>query len=159
MIIAGKFSNEIREIYSLSDKVYISPQSNSIAVSDKDIVNYVFFDDNTKEALGYISLYIKPDFIAKEEFNINIDNINPNSIYIWEIGTKKGFEGKKIASRLLEHIIEKYKDNDIYSCIEIENKASIHLHRKYGFTVVKVFEDNFFGRDKETYMIFKLTRN
>ena len=158
MIKKGEFSEEIKRIYDSSNKQYITSQSNEIARNDKDMAKYVYIDDKTKQAVGYISVYEKSDFIQKEEFDVRLRGIKKNSVYIWEVGTMKGFEGRGIASELVKKVTEIYAKNDIYSCIECENVASLKIHRKCGFEVVKDFEGHFFGDDPEIYLILQLAR-
>ena len=159
MIIEGRLKKEVKSIYNTSDKHFISEQSNNTAVSDNLIKNYVYVDDKSGEALGYIAIYENTDFVQKEEFDVTLSNIKNNSVYIWEIGTKKGHERKGIASMLVEHVLNVYKKSDIYSCVEQENIASVKIHEKFGFKPVAKFEDNFFGRSEEEYIIFELKRN
>ncbi len=54
-------------------------------------------------------------------------------LYIWEVVTKKDFMGKGIAKKLLNYVLEKFKDYTIYSCIDANNIPSIRLHEKNGF--------------------------
>ncbi len=158
MIRKGKFKEEVKKIYNSSDKFFISEQSNDIAITDENIVNYIYIDDVTKEVIAYLSVYEKSDFIEMEEFNVSLDNIKSDSVYIWEIGTLKGYEGKGIASKLVKGVLDMYKDRDVYSCVESENIASLKIHEKFGFVPVSTFNDNFFGREKEEYIILHLKR-
>ncbi len=137
--------NQVKEIYNSSNKKFISEESNNTAIEDKSMKNYLYYDDENKDvALGYVTVYESSDFIQKEEFDVIIENINPNSVYIWEIGTRKGYEGRGIATKLLKHVIKKYKGKDIYTCLDLENIPSIKIHEKVGFKKVKEFNGNFF---------------
>ena len=159
MIKQGDFKKEIKRIYNSSSKQYITSQSNDIAIGDPDMRKYVYIDDNTAEVVGYISMYEKSDFIEKEEFDVKINNIRKDSVYIWEVGTMKGHEGKGIASQLIKEITELYPNRDIYSCVECENIPSLRIHEKNGFRQVKSFEGHFFGDETEIYLILKLDRH
>lgn len=158
MIKKGEFKEEIKKIYDSSNKQYITSQSNEIARNDKDMAKYVYIDDKTKEVVGYISVYEKSDFIQKEEFDVKLRGVKKNSVYIWEVGTMKGYEGRGIASALVKEVTQIYSKNDIYSCIECENVPSLKIHKKCGFKVVKDFEGHFFGEETEIYLILKLAR-
>lgn len=147
---------QVKEIYNSSSKEFISEDSNDIALKDKSMKNYLYYEeeDNTK-ALGYVTIYESCDFIQKEEFDVKVEGINENSVYIWEIGTRKGYEGRGIATKLLKYVIEKYKGHDIYTCLDEKNVASIRIHEKVGFKKIKEFTGNFFEGD-EHYIIAKL---
>lgn len=144
---------QVKEIYNSSSKEFISEESNNIAIEDKNMKNYLYYEDNDNtKALGYVTVYEKSDFIQKEEFDVKIENINEDSVYIWEIGTRKGYEGKGIATKLLRFIIEKYKGHNIYTCLDEKNIPSIRIHEKVGFKKVKEFTGDFFEGD-EHYII------
>lgn len=159
-IIIGKCKRQVKEIYNSSDKHYISEHNNNIAVNDDNIVNYVLVDPTTKQPLAYLSMYRKPDFVTKEEFDVDLDGIRSDAVYIWEIGTMKGHEGHGYASKLLREVLLRfYKKVDVYSCVEIANQASLALHEKNGFQSVETFEEDFFGRGDEEYLILKKVRH
>ncbi len=157
MILKNKNQEEIRNIYASSKKEFISLQSNDEAIQNKDMDNYLFYIDGIKEAVGYITVYTKSDFITKEEFDVNID-VKEGSVYIWEIGTLKGFEGRGIASSLVKHVLEQYPDVDIYSVVDDINIGSVKIHEKFGFKVVASFIGHFFSDEDEKYLVYKLTR-
>ena len=158
MIKKGEFNEEIKRIYDSNGKKYITIESNEIARNDKNIAKYVYIEDKTKEVVGYISVYEKSDFIQKEEFDVKLRGVKKNSVYIWEVGTMKGYEGIGIASELVKEVAQIYSKNDIYSCVECENIPSLKIHKKCGFEVVKDFEGHFFGDEMEIYLILKLAR-
>ena len=64
---------EVRKIYNSSTKEFISEQSNNEAVTDENMVNYLYYLDDVKEAVGYITIYTKSDFIEQEEFDVDLD--------------------------------------------------------------------------------------
>lgn len=147
---------QAKEIYDSSNKEFITEESNNTAIEDENMKNYLYYEDNDNtKALGYVTIYEKCDFIQKEEFDVQIDNINEDSVYIWEIGTRKGYEGRGIATKLLKYVIAKYKGQDIYTCLDEKNVPSIKIHEKVGFRKVKEFVGNFFEGD-EHYIISKL---
>ena len=158
MILKNKNQEEIRNIYASSKKEFISAQSNDEAVENKDMDNYLCYIDGVKEAVGYITVYTKSDFIEKEEFDVNL-KIREGSVYIWEIGTLNGFEGRGIASSLVNHVLEQYTDVDIYSVVDDVNIGSIKIHEKFGFKVVASFIGHFFSDEDEKYLVYKLARN
>lgn len=154
MITKNVNLTQVKQIYETSDKKHISSQSNDTAISDMNISNYLYYENNIAFALAYIAVYEKSDFIIKEEFDVTIDDIKQDSVYIWEVGTRKGYEGRGYASRLIEHVIKEYPKRDIYSCIDVENYASVKIHERAGFRPVKEFVGNFFS-DEEHYIIMK----
>ncbi len=158
MIINGKNNlDQVKQIYNSSSKKFISEESNNSAINDEHMVSYLYYEDLRPDiALGYVTIYESNDFIAKEEFDVIIDDIKPDSVYIWEIGTRKGYEGRGIASKLLNFVKEKYSNRDIYTCLDEENVASIRIHEKVGFKKVKEFVGNFF-EGEEDYFIAKLS--
>lgn len=158
MITKGDFKEEIKKIYDSSNKKYITSQSNETARNGNNMSKYVYIDDDTQEVLGYVSVYEKADFIQQEEFDVKVNGIKKDSVYIWEVGTMKGHEGKGIASKLLESVVNIYSKQDIYSCVECENIPSLKIHEKCGFKTVKTFEGHFFGDETEIYLIMKLAR-
>lgn len=62
-------------------------------------------------------------------------------VYIWQLATKKGFEGQGIASHILQYVVEKFKNYEIYACVNIQNVASMKVHCKNGFIPIKYFEE------------------
>lgn len=149
---------EVRKIYNSSTKEFISEQSNNEAVTDENMENYLYYLDDVKEAVGYITIYTKSDFIEQEEFDVDLD-VKQGSVYIWEIGTKKGYEGKGIATSLVKYIINIYSNVDIYSVVDVENIGSVKIHEKLGFKPVESFVGHFFGEKDEKYLIYKLSRD
>ena len=158
MILKNKNQEEIRNIYASSKKEFISAQSNDEAVENKDMDNYLCYIDGVKEAVGYITVYTKSNLNEKEEFDVNL-KIREGSVYIWEIGTLNGFEGRGIASSLVKHVLEQYPDVDIYSVVDDVNIGSIKIHEKFGFKVVASFIGHFFSDEDEKYLVYKLARN
>lgn len=144
---------QIKQIYNSSSKKYISPESNNTAIQDKGMASYLYYEDGSNLALGYITVYENSDFIQKEEFEVKIDGIKKDSVYIWEIGTRKGYEGKGIATRMLQYVLKQYPGRDIYSCIDVENIASLKVHKKEGFVNIENFVGNFFSEQDEHYVI------
>lgn len=159
MILKNQYIEEIKNIFQESDKNYINQESNDIATSDKKITNYVYYEEAIQKVVGYVSVYEGTDFWKKEGFETEIEELKEDTVYIWEIGTRKGYEKRGIASAMLKYVVEKYHTSDIYSCVESSNIASRRIHEKMGFKVVSTFEDNFFGREKEIYMLLKVTRH
>lgn len=149
---------EVRKIYDSSTKEFISEQSNNEAVTDKNMENYLYYIDGIKEAVGYITIYTKSDFIEQEEFKVSLD-VKEGSVYIWEIGTKKGYEGRGIATSLVKYIMNIYDKVDIYSVVDSKNIGSVKIHEKLGFKPVETFIGHFFGDEDEEYLIYKLSRN
>ena len=117
---------EVRKIYDSSTKEFISEQSNNEAVTDKNMENYLYYIDGIKEAVGYITIYTKSDFIEQEEFKVSLD-VKEGSVYIWEIGTKKGYEGRGIATSLVKYIMNIYDKVDIYSVVDSKNIGSVKI--------------------------------
>lgn len=147
---------QVKDIYNSSGKEFISQESNDLAVQNENMKNYLYYENEGDIcALGYVTVYEACDFIQMEEFDVVIDDIDKDSVYIWEIGTRKGYEGRGIATKLLKYVVEKYKGRDIYTCLDEKNVPSIRIHEKVGFKKVKEFIGNFFEGD-EHYMIFKL---
>jgi RimJ/RimL family protein N-acetyltransferase len=155
MVIKNDNLEQVKEIYNSSDKKYISSSSNDKAIMDKDMVNYLYYEEGKNFSICYVTVYEKSDFITKEEFDVEINDIKENSIYIWEVGTRKGYEGRGIATKLLKYVISCYPNRDIYSCIDIENVASKRVHEKLGFKPVNSFIGDFFS-DEEHYVIVRL---
>lgn len=149
--------SEIRKIYDSSTKEFISNESNIEAVTDADMENYLYYIDGVDEAVGYITVYTKSDFVEQEEFDVKLE-VKDGSVYIWEIGTMKGYEGKGIATSLVKHVMEIYPDVDIYSVVDEDNIGSVKIHEKLGFKIVETFIGHFFGPKDEKYLIYKLSR-
>lgn len=158
MIEKGNFQREVREIYNTTDKTFISEQSNEEARTEDGMVMYVYRDDKTSEAIGYLCVYERPDFIEMEEFPVHLKRIKKNSVYIWEVCTKKGHEGRGIASALLSFVLSEYPNCDVYSCIDDKNAASLKIHERAGFLVLASFKANYFKRGEDNYYVLKLSR-
>lgn len=63
--------------------------------------------------------------------------------------------GKGIAKKLLNYVLEKFKDYTIYSCIDANNIPSIRLHEKNGFKELYKFEDKVDDKIKEQIMFVR----
>ena len=48
-----------------------------------------------------------------------------NVVYIWKVVTRKEFTGKGIAKKLLAYVLDKFNNDTIYSCIDVNNIPSI----------------------------------
>lgn len=148
MIIENEYIEELKEIFDENNQGYIT---NRKAI-ESDMLKVVYLENN--KPLGYAIIYEKPDFCEKEKIPIKIDNISKNSIYIWQIATKKGYEKKGIASNIVKYITEKFKERDIYVCVDINNYGSMKVHCKNNFIPIKIFEKEWNGK-KEQFLILK----
>ncbi|MCL2355060.1 MAG: GNAT family N-acetyltransferase [Oscillospiraceae bacterium] len=145
MIVENKYTNELLEIFDGNSQDYIVDR---LAVT-RGFLNVVYVEEDIP--LGYAVVYFGTDFCEQEEYPIKLENVKENSIYIWQMVTKKGFEGKGIGTCLLKYITEKYYDRDIYSSINVRNLGSLKIHEKCGFIEVANFK-----KENEKYRMFKI---
>ncbi len=150
MIVENKYLEEIRKIWEDNNSGYISKDSNEILIKNNDILKIVYLED--KVPAGYVGIYTKNDFCSVEGYPDKIDK-NDKVVYIWEIIIDKKFAGKGIASKLIEYVLNKYKNYKVYSCINKNNTPSLNLHKKYGFKDAYQFKDE---KDKEQIMLVKI---
>lgn len=94
--------------------------------------------------VGYVAIYPHNDFIKREGFNFTF-KVEDNAIYIWHIAVKKAFEGKGVASTLMQEIIERYSAQPIYSVMEEMNTPSVMIHSRLGFKPFAKFQKNYDG--------------
>lgn len=95
--------------------------------------------------IGYVAVYPYADFLQKESIQAQI-KIEPNAVYLWHIAVKKAFEGKGVASALLEEVIQRYSARPIYSVMEEMNTATIMLHTRAGFKPFAKFKKIYEGQ-------------
>ena len=127
MILENVYTEELVEIFDSNSENYIYDRN----ASRRNFLNIVYVEDDTP--LGYAVIYSGLDFCEQEELPIKLDNIKENSVYIWHMVTKKGYEGKGIGSSLIKYITEKFYDFDIYSIVDKKNKRSMGIHLNHGF--------------------------
>ena len=104
---------------------------------------------------GYIAVYQGNDFCEIEGFSNKIENMPENVVYIWEVVTRKEFTGKGIAKKLLAYVLDKFNNDTIYSCIDVNNIPSIRLYEKYGFKELYRFEEKEDNKIKQQIMFVK----
>lgn len=140
MIIENKYFDDIQKIWKENNNGYISYKSNQITINDNKMLKLVWRENNV--TMAYVSVYFGKDFCKKEEYPNKIEDMPDKVAYIWEIVTDKKYTGRGIASKLLNYVIERYEEHAIYSCINLNNKASLRLHEKNGFKPLYEFEKN-----------------
>lgn len=138
MIIENEYFDDIQKIWKENNNGYISYKSNQITINDNKMLKLVWRENNV--TMAYVSVYFGKDFCEKEEYPNKIEDMPDKVAYIWEIVTDKKYMGRGIASKLLNYVIERYEDHSIYSCINLNNKASLRLHKKNGFKLLYEFE-------------------
>lgn len=95
---------------------------------------------------------------------IKTDN---NTLFIWQIGINKNFQGQGIAKKLLQELIKKQPNNikRIEFSISPSNQASLGLFTKYAATIdskilpVEKFETDLFfenGHEEEVFYQIKI---
>lgn len=134
---------EIKKNYKLNELINIFDENNQGFVYDKncitndEFIKYVYVEKN--QPIGYLVLYPRNDFAIKDGYDIKV-TIPENSIYIWHIITKKGYEGRGIAKTLINFLKKEYKNQNIYSIIDEHNIRSKKLHESLGFLPVDKFK-------------------
>ena len=130
----------IEELKQIFDEQKAANVFDSTALKSKDFVRYVcLFQDIP---LGYAAVYPHANFMEKEGVNVKFKP-EPNSVYIWHVVVKKAFEGKGVASLLIDSVLEDYVDRPIYSVIEEMNTPSIMMHSRAGFKPFAKFKRRF----------------
>ena len=133
-IIKNYKLNELVKIFEENNQGYVFDKA---SIHNKDFIKYVCVENYVP--IGYLVLYTKNDFPIKDDFAVKIP-IPENSVYIWHIIAKLGEENRGIGKKLIKYIQKKYKENYIFSIVDITNEKSIHLHNKLGFCVVDSFK-------------------
>lgn len=134
---------KIKKNYKINELINIFNENNQGFVYDKnsitndEFIKYVCVED--KKPIGYLVLYPKSDFAVKDNYDIKV-TIPENSIYIWHIITKKGYERKGVAKTLVNFLKNEYKNYNIYSIIDEQNIKSKKLHESLGFLAVDQFK-------------------
>ena len=147
MIFENEYLDDIRRIWKENNSGYISDESNEKAIND-DGMNQFVWRENSK-TMAYAIVYCRKDFLEKESFPNKIKNMSDNTAYIWEIVTDKMYTGKGIANKLMQYIINKFENYDLYSCIDLRNIPSLKLHEKNGFEILYEFK----GKDNNMHAI------
>lgn len=135
MIVENRYLDELLDIFDNNNKNYVVDRT---ASQRMPVVVYV----KDEEPVGYGVVYIGKDFCEQEEYPITIEEAKDDSVYIWQLVTKQGFENQGIATSIVRYITEKYKDHDIYVSVNINNYASMKCQCKCGFVPIKAFDDN-----------------
>lgn len=156
MIIENDYIEDIQKIWKENNSGYITYESNQIAINDNSMLKIVYRENNV--TMAYAAIYFGKDFCEKEEFPNKIENMPDKVAYIWEIVTDKKYTGKGIATKLLEYIIEKYKDYSIFSCVDLSNISSLKLHEKSGFVPLYKFEEKENNRVSKHVMMIRNTK-
>lgn len=126
----------LKENYQTNDleKIFEENLNNNVfdnaCLYDPDFLKIVCLFNNFP--VGYVAVYPHSDFIKKEGYGFSFD-VEPNAVYIWHLAVKKAFEGKGVASALMEEVIERYSINPIYSVMEEMNTPAIMIHTRLGF--------------------------
>lgn len=96
---------------------------------------------------GVEILYISQDFYEEQE----------NAIYANQMGISKEFHSMGIASKLLNFIIEKYRNKNILLAVFAKNIKAINCYKKNGFEIIakERSESTLGGKHEFLYMIFK----
>lgn len=134
---------EIKKNYKLDELINIFNENNQGFVYDKnsitneEFIKYVCVEGELP--IGYLVLYPKSDFAIKDDYDIKV-KIPKNSIYIWHIITRKGYEGRGVAKKLINFLKNEYKNYNIYSIIDEHNIKSKKLHESLGFLPVDKFK-------------------
>lgn len=134
---------EIKKNYKLDELINIFNENNQGFVYDKssitsdEFIKYVYASNG--DPIGYLVLYPKSDFAIKDGYDITV-TIPKNSIYIWHLITKKGYEGRGVAKTLINFLKNEYKSYNIYSIIDEHNVRSRKLHEKLGFFLLTNFK-------------------
>ena len=139
MIIENEYLDDIQKIWKENNNGYITYESNRIAINDNNILKIVYRENDI--TMAYAAIYFGKDFCEKEEYPNKIENMPDKVAYIWEIVTDKKYSGKGIATKVMEYVINKYKDYSIFSCIDLSNISSLKLHNKNGFVPLYEFEE------------------
>ncbi len=152
---------EIKKNYKINEILKIFDENNQGFVYDKnsitndEFIKYVCVEN--QKPIGYLVLYPKSDFAIKDKYDIKI-KIPNNSIYIWHLITKKGYERKGVAKTLINYLKTKYSNYNIYSIVDKNNYKSQELHKALGFVIVDTFKKAY--KDTlDTYDLVKLSVN
>lgn len=94
--------------------------------------------------LGYVAIYPKNNFMEKEGLKVNF-SVEPNAVYIWHIAVKKAFEGKGVASLLMQEVVKRFSAHPIYSVMEEMNSPAILIHQRMGFKPFAKFKKKYAG--------------
>lgn len=145
MVFENDYLDDIRRIWKENNSGYISNESNEKAIKDEGMNQFVWRENNV--TMAYAIVYLGKDFCEKDSYPNKIDKMSDKVAYIWEIVTDKKNTGKGIANKLLQYIINKYNNYEIYSCIDLRNIPSLKLHEKNGFKILYEFK----GKDNNMH--------
>jgi len=140
MIIRNDYFDDIQRIWKENNNGYITYESNQMAINDDNMLKIVYRENNI--TMAYAIIYFGKDFCEKDGYPNMIKNMPDKVAYIWEIVTDKNYAGKGIATKLIEYVINNYKDYFIFSCVDLSNISSLKLHTKNGFIPMYEFEEN-----------------
>jgi len=139
---------ELEKIFDKNNQGFVYDRG---SITNNEFVKYVCVEND--EPIGYLVLYPKSDFAIKDSYEISI-TIPENSIYIWHIITKKGHEGRGVATSLINFLKQEYKCDNIFSILDVHNAKSNKLHESLGFLPV----DKFWKAYKEKSELYTLVR-
>lgn len=148
---------EIKREYMLDKLVEIFDENNKGFVYDRgsitsdEFLRYVCTLNG--EPVGYVVLYPKNDFVVRDDYDVDVE-IPENSIYIWHIITRKGYEGLGVAKTLINYIRKEYKNDYLYSIFDEHNHVSKKMHERTGFVPVCKFKKAY----RETLETYYLAR-
>ena len=148
--IDTRFS-ELETIFAGNRQGFI-PYRDKPTIRSDEFEKLVCVKDN--EAVGFLVAYERPDFLAKEGFAVDFQPAK-NCVYIWDVITRKDFQGRGVATFLIDCLVARFLGKDIYSVVDARNVISFSLHEEAGFKSVLRFEHNLCG-ENETFDLLKL---
>jgi len=141
MIIKNQYIDQLTEIFDDNNQNFVFDRR---SINDRSMDKIVYVVD--ERPVAYVITYKGADFCQKEGYPVIIKGVNKNSIYIWHMIVRKEFSGRGIGTEMLNYIIKNNSDSDIYSCVDINNIASMKCHEKAGFRQFNTFSKEHYGK-------------
>jgi ribosomal protein S18 acetylase RimI-like enzyme len=136
----------IKENVFLADleKIFEENQERNVfdktCLIDDSFLKFVCLFNNIP--VGYIAIYPYSNFMEKEGIAAKFE-VEKNAVYIWHFAVKKAFEGKGVASLLMDYTVKKFAGRPVYSVMEEMNTPAILIHSRVGFKPFAKFKKRY----------------
>lgn len=130
-------------VYQIENQAFFEPWSKKELmkelVENKILKHYVYEIDGKVAGFYIVSLIL-------------------DEVEIFTIAVDKDFRGRKIASKMLEHLIKNSKEKNVKKIwLEVStiNEVALGLYKKYGFKTVRIRKNYYYKTNEDAYIMVK----
>lgn len=130
-------------VYEIENQAFFEPWSKKSLIKDLEtntFLNHLVYEFDGKILGFYIASHV-------------LDEVE-----IFTIAVDKDYQNKGIGSKLLDHLIDRSKVNDIKKIwleVSTKNQAGISLYKKYGFKIMGLRKNYYQKLGEDAYNMLK----